>query len=64
MLERWARLLEEHIHSNCEQMTREPAGQLAHPYTVPSRPGSAYYSDALVGLGLLVDQYRARAGRS
>src|SRR5271170_6068953 len=47
MLNRWTRLLEEHIHSNCEQMTREPVGQLAHPFTVPSRPGSAYYSDAL-----------------
>ena len=47
MLNRWTRLLEEHIHSNCEQMTRQPMGQLAHPYTVPSRPGSAYYSDAL-----------------
>ncbi len=47
MLERWMRLLEEHVRSNCEQMTREPSGQLAHPYTVPSRPGSAYYADAL-----------------
>jgi putative isomerase len=47
MLERWVRLLQDHIRSNSEQMTREPAGQLAHPYTVPSRPGSAYYSDAL-----------------
>jgi Mannosylglycerate hydrolase MGH1-like glycoside hydrolase domain len=47
MLERWVRLLQDHIRSNSEQMTRQPAGQLAHPYTVPSRPGSAYYSDAL-----------------
>jgi putative isomerase len=47
MLERWMRLLEEHIRSNCEQMTRPPAGQLAYPYTVPSRPGSPYYSDTL-----------------
>ncbi len=47
MLKRWTSLLEEHIHSNCAEMTREPLGQLAHPYTVPSRPGSPYYSDAL-----------------
>ncbi len=47
MLKRWMRLLEEHVRSNCEQMTREPSGQLAHPFTVPSRPGAAYYSDAL-----------------
>ncbi|HTV12517.1 MAG TPA: trehalase family glycosidase [Acidimicrobiales bacterium] len=47
MLERWTRLLEEHIHTACEQMTREPAGQLAHPYTVASKPGSPYYSDEL-----------------
>jgi putative isomerase len=47
MLERWTRLLEEHIRTNCEQMTREPAGQLTHPYTVPSSPNSPYYSSAL-----------------
>jgi putative isomerase len=47
MLERWTRLLEDHIRRNCEQMTRQPAGQLAHPYTVPSSPGSPYYSSAL-----------------
>ncbi|HVC25585.1 MAG TPA: trehalase family glycosidase [Acidimicrobiales bacterium] len=47
MLDRWARLLEEHVRTNCEQMTREPDGQLAHPYTVPSSPGSPYYSSAL-----------------
>lgn len=47
MLERWTRLLEQHIWANCEQMTREPAGQLTHPYTVPSSPGSPYYSTAL-----------------
>jgi putative isomerase len=47
MLERWTRLLEDHIHANCEQMMREPAGQLAHPYTVPSSPDSPYYSSAL-----------------
>ena len=47
MLERWARLLEDHIRTNCEQMMREPAGQLAHAYTVPSSPNSPYYSNAL-----------------
>ncbi len=26
---------------------REPSGQLVHPYTVPSTPGSPYYSNAL-----------------
>lgn len=47
MLDRWARLLEEHILTHCELMTREAAGQLAHPYTVPSAPGSPFYSSAL-----------------
>jgi putative isomerase len=47
MLERWTHLLEQHIRTNCTQMTREPAGQLTHPYIVPSRPDSPYYSDAL-----------------
>jgi putative isomerase len=47
MLERWTRLLEDHIRASCEQMTRESAGQLSHPYTVPSSPDSPYYSDAL-----------------
>ncbi|MFF2052329.1 amylo-alpha-1,6-glucosidase [Leifsonia sp. NPDC058194] len=47
MLERRTRLLEEHIRTNCEQMVREPSGQLTHPYTVPSSPDSPYYSTAL-----------------
>lgn len=47
MLERWERLLQQHIHASCAQMTREPAGQLAHPYTVPSAPDSPLYSNAL-----------------
>lgn len=47
MMERWMRLLEEHVHTSCEQMMREPSGQLAHPYTVPSSPDSPYYSNAL-----------------
>ena len=45
--ERWERLLEQHIRTNSELMTREPAGQLAHPYTVPSAPGAAHYATAL-----------------
>jgi putative isomerase len=47
MLDRWARLLTEHIHAHCGQMTREPTGQLVHPYTVPSSPNSPFYSRAL-----------------
>ena len=47
MLERWERLLEQHIRTNSQLMTREPAGQLAHPYTVPSAPGAAHYATAL-----------------
>lgn len=47
MLDRWMRLLEQYITDNCEQMTREPSGILAHPYTVPSSPDSPYYSMAL-----------------
>ncbi|HWG02722.1 MAG TPA: trehalase family glycosidase, partial [Trebonia sp.] len=39
--------LEQHIRVSCEQMTREPAGQLTHPYTVPSTPASPLYSNAL-----------------
>ena len=46
MLERWKRLLEEDIRESCEQMMREPAGMLAHRYTVPSTPDSPYYSTA------------------
>lgn len=47
MIDRWMRLLEEHIHEHGVQMTREPSGVLTHPYTVPSSPDSPYYSDAL-----------------
>ena len=47
MLERWKRLLEDDIRQSCEQMMREPAGILTHPYTVPSTPDSPYYSSAL-----------------
>lgn len=47
MLDRWKTQLQEHIHSNCDQMTREPAGILAHQYMVPSSPDSPYYSMAL-----------------
>jgi putative isomerase len=44
---RFIPLLENYVRENCEQMTREPAGILAHPYTVPSSPDSPYYSMAL-----------------
>ncbi len=47
MPERWTRLLTEHICASSEQMTRDPQGQLSHPYTVPSSPDSPYYSSAL-----------------
>jgi putative isomerase len=47
MHDRWVRLLESYIHESAEEMTREPEGHLAHPYTVPSSPGSPYYSSAL-----------------
>lgn len=46
-LARFARLLEDHVRTSCEQMMREPAGQLLHPYAVPSTPSSPYYSNAL-----------------
>jgi putative isomerase len=47
MLDHWMRALEEYIRENCDQMTREPSGILAHPYIVPSSPDSPYYSTAL-----------------
>ena len=47
MLDRWKRALEEHIHANSDQMMREPAGGLTHPYIVPTSPDSPYYSTAL-----------------
>lgn len=47
MLDRWTRLLENYIHTNAEQMMREPSGVLRHPYTVPSSPDSPYYSSTL-----------------
>lgn len=47
MLKRYNRLLEAYIHERAEEMTREPEGILAHPYTVPSSPDSPYYSSAL-----------------
>ncbi|ODU65390.1 MAG: hypothetical protein BGO97_05850 [Micrococcales bacterium 70-64] len=39
--------LEEYVRTRAEQMTREPAGILNHPYLVPSSPDSPYYSMAL-----------------
>ncbi|CAH0123785.1 Glucosidase YgjK [Microbacterium sp. Bi98] len=47
MLDRWMSLLEGYIIKNSELMMREPAGILAHPYTVPSAPDAPYYSTAL-----------------
>ena len=47
MLDRWTTLLTRYIPDGCEQMTRDPAGQLRHPYVVPSSPDSPYYSNAL-----------------
>ncbi len=47
MLDRWACLLSEHVQTHCGQMMREPAGQLVHPYIVPSSPDSPFYSRAL-----------------
>jgi putative isomerase len=47
MLDRVKPLLADYIRANCEQMTREPAGILTHPYAVPSSPDSPYYSMAL-----------------
>jgi putative isomerase len=47
MLERWMRILEEHIRENSVQMMREPSGILTHPYTVPSSPDSPLYSTVL-----------------
>jgi Mannosylglycerate hydrolase MGH1-like glycoside hydrolase domain len=47
MLDRWKRSLEEHIYSHCDDMARQPSGQLKHPYIVPASPASPYYSDAL-----------------
>ncbi|HEX4443951.1 MAG TPA: trehalase family glycosidase [Galbitalea sp.] len=47
MLERYQRLLEEHILQNSSQMMRDPSGSLTHPYTVPSSPDSPLYSTVL-----------------
>jgi putative isomerase len=47
MLDRWKAMLGDYIHDSAEEMTREPEGILAHPYTVPSSPTSPYYSKAL-----------------
>lgn len=44
MIERYIPLLKEHILTSSEQMTREAAGVLRFPYTVPSSPDSPYYS--------------------
>lgn len=44
MPDRYAALLREYILATSEQMTREPAGILTQPYTVPSSPDSPFYS--------------------
>ena len=46
-LERYIRLLREHISATCEGMTRKAQGALGYPYIVPSSPDSPYYSDTL-----------------
>lgn len=47
MIEKWKTDLRAHVIEHAMQMTREPSGVLAHPYTVPSSPDSPYYSSAL-----------------
>jgi putative isomerase len=47
MMDRWMPLLREYVHDQCGQMMREPSGLLAHPYTVPTAPGSPYYTEDL-----------------
>ncbi|MBA8815163.1 putative isomerase [Microbacterium halimionae] len=69
MLDRWIPLLEDHIRTNCEQMTREPSGILTHPYTVPSSPESPYYSMALWDwdswfISVVLGQVEADTGRA
>ena len=40
-------LLKDYIKTSADQMTRESAGVLKHPYTVASAPDSPYYADGL-----------------
>lgn len=47
MIDTWKTELRAHVTEHATQMTREPSGVLAHPYTVPSSPDSPYYSNAL-----------------
>ncbi len=47
MHERRIALLKEYILGSADQMMREPAGILTHPYTVPTSPDSQYYSTEL-----------------
>ncbi|WP_334148510.1 MGH1-like glycoside hydrolase domain-containing protein [Microbacterium sp.] len=47
MIDTWKNDLRAHVIEHAMQMTREPSGVLAHPYTVPSSPDSPYYSSAL-----------------
>lgn len=47
MLQRWTKLLKEHINEHGQQMVREPSGILKYPYIVPSIPSQPFYSDVL-----------------
>lgn len=47
MIDTWKSDLRTYVTEHATQMTREPSGVLAHPYTVPSSPDSPYYSNAL-----------------
>jgi putative isomerase len=43
-LDHYSAILRDYILGSSEQMTREPAGILTQPYTVPSTPDSPFYS--------------------
>jgi len=68
MSERHIPLLTHYIHASSEQMTREPSGILARPYTVPSSPDSPYYSEHLWdwdswAISIALGQVEADTGR-
>jgi putative isomerase len=46
-MDRWMPLLKEFVHEHAAQMTREPAGVIRRPYTVPASADSPYYSATL-----------------
>jgi putative isomerase len=69
MIERYIPLLRDYILGSSEQMTREPAGILTHPYTVPSSPDSPYYSIQLWDwdswlISVALGQVEAETGKS